>query len=96
MRVLKSPDVDSVTLDRIRYLRCHCKSIRDIAKDVGRSDKTVARVLDCEGWREYGVGEIVKLRRAGLSIKEIARAMRLSDHLVSKVVKRHCSQATGR
>ena len=78
------------TVSEICNLRRHCMSVKDIAKNVHKSDRYVVKVLrDC-GCYDSGVGQIVSLRKGGLSIKAIGKKLRLGEHLVASVVKSRC------
>ena len=79
-------DVCKDTADKIYEMRRKCFSIKDIAKAIGRRDRFVAAVIDCNMWREVGVSQVRALRKEGLSIKAIAKKLKISDRTVSKVL----------
>lgn len=83
----KLEDIFEETAAKIYEMRRRCFPIKKIAKAIGKRDRYVAAVIDFKMWRGVGVWQVRDLRAQGMSIKAIAKKLRISDRIVSSVLK---------
>lgn len=91
---LREPSImkaDADIVNTIKNLRRHCFTVKQIAKIVHKRDRFVSHVLIVYNEYDSGIADVMRLRKAGLGIKQIAKRLKISDKIVSRVVRMHCA-----
>lgn len=89
---LEELDPESDIVKTIMDLKRKCFTMKQIGKRIHKSDHYVRWVLQKTGNWFLGVWQVKNLRAQGLGIKAIAKRLKISDKIVSRVVHTHCSK----
>jgi len=84
-------DPESDIVKTIIDLRRKCFTLKQIGKRIHKSDHYVSQVL-VETYNEHlGVWQVTNLHAQGLGIKRIAKRLKISEKIVSRVLHTHRS-----